>query len=267
MTVSKNISYEGREIFYLCEGSGEPVMLVHGFGEKGDVWNHQLDYLKEKYFLIVPDLPGSGRSAEITDMSMEGLAAVLKAVLDAESINCCAMIGHSMGGYVALAFVEQYPQYAKGLGLFHSSAFPDTEEKKAIRRKGISFIREHGGFEFLKTSIPNLFSAYSKDQLSKSIDEFIEGLSNFSGAALVSYYEAMMKRPDRTAILKNVKIPVLFILGEYDNAVPLIDGLKQSHLPEISYIELLENSGHMGMIEEHEKSNLAIENYLQLLSI
>jgi pimeloyl-ACP methyl ester carboxylesterase len=85
---------------------------------------------------------------------------------------------------------------------------------------------------------------------------------NFSAPALVSYYEAMIKRPDRTAILEKTTVPVLFIMGKYDNAVPVEDGLKQCHLPGKSYIHVLQKSGHMGMLEETEKSNRALENFL-----
>src|ERR1041384_7943248 len=102
-------------------------------------------------------------------MSMEGMAEVLKIIFDKENIQVsdsefppsasgAVLIGHSMGGYITLAFVEKYSNYLSAFGLFHSTAFPDTEEKKITRSKGIEFIKEHGAFEFLKTSTPNLFS-------------------------------------------------------------------------------------------------------------
>jgi hypothetical protein len=101
--------------------------------------------------------------------------------------------------------------------------FADTEEKKETRKKGIEFIKQHGAFEFLKTVTPNLFSPNSKLQsrfLSgpNSIDRFINSLKDFTPGALISYYEAMMNRPERTSILKNTKNPVLFIAGEHDIA-------------------------------------------------
>jgi pimeloyl-ACP methyl ester carboxylesterase len=173
------------------------------------------------------------------------------------------MIGHSMGGYVTMAFVDYYRDLLEGYGLFHSSAFADSEEKKAARRKGIEFIRQNGAYEFLRTSAPNLFSPISNDKMKEYIDEFIRGLSNFSPGALVSYYEAMMGRPDRTSLLKNVKLPVLFIMGEFDNAIPLQDALKQCHLPDLSYIHILGHSGHMGMIEEADPSNKTLLKFLE----
>ena len=238
-------------------------MLVHGFGEEGDVWAKQVEFLKNRYHLIVPDIPGSGRSEMVTDMSMEGLAEVLHSIIHEEQIDTCAVIGHSMGGYITLALVESYWNHVNAFGLFHSTAFADTEEKKQTRKKGIEFIKQHGAFGFLKTSTPNLFSPHSKSTIPGSIEEFIASLANFSADALVSYYEAMMKRPDRTHLLKKTENPVLFIAGEHDNAVPLDDVLKQCHLPEKSYIHVLRNSGHMGMMEETEKANGILEEFLR----
>jgi pimeloyl-ACP methyl ester carboxylesterase len=216
----------------------------------------------------------------IGDMSMEGLAEVIKNIITAETksppleltevtkvtnevqeAGLC-VIGHSMGGYITLALVEKYPELVSSFGLFHSSAFADSEEKKTTRRKGIEFINQHGAFEFLKTAIPNLFSPDSKEQIPGSIQKLIEAGNNFKPQALVSYYEAMMQRPDRTAILSKTAVPVLFIMGKYDAAVPVEDSLKQCHLPQKSYIHVLQNSGHMGMLEEAEKSNHILLHFL-----
>ena len=260
--MDKTILYQNKKIFYRSTGSGKPVMLVHGFGEDGNVWNNQIDHLKEKFLLIIPYLPGSGQSEMINDMSMEGMAEVLHSIIHEEDIDRCTVIGHSMGGYIMLALVEHYWNHVNAFGLFHSSAFPDTEEKKETRKKGIEFIKQHGAFEFLKTSTPNLFSPNTKSQTPNLVNEFIATLTNFSPAALIAYYNAMMKRPDRTTVLKNTKNPVLFIAGEHDNAVPLNDVSKQCHLPEKSYFHVLKKSGHMGMLEEPQTANRILEDFL-----
>jgi pimeloyl-ACP methyl ester carboxylesterase len=261
--VEKTVLYQNKKIFYRSIGTGDPVMLVHGFGEDGNVWDKQVEHLRIKYHLIVPDLPGSGKSEMINDMSMEGMAEVLHTIIHQENIDRCAVIGHSMGGYITLALVENYWNHVNAFGLFHSSAFPDTEEKKQTRKKGIEFIKQHGAFEFLKTATPNLFSQNSKEQIPNSIDEFINSLKEFTPQALIAYYNAMMDRPDRTSILKNTENPVLFIAGEHDNAIPLNDVLKQCHLPEKSYFHLLKKSGHMGMMEETETANRILEEFLR----
>ncbi|HET9747011.1 MAG TPA: alpha/beta hydrolase [Chitinophagaceae bacterium] len=265
--MEKTIQYNNKNILYRSIGNGKPVMLVHGFGEDGDVWKNQIDYLKDKFYLIVPDLPGSGRSEMIDDMSMEGMAEVLHSIIHEENFETCSVIGHSMGGYITLALVEHYWNHVNAFGLFHSTAFADTEEKKETRKKGIEFIKQHGGFEFLKTSTPNLFSPNTKSQSQllsgpNLITDFISTLTSFSADALIAYYNAMMKRPDRTTVLKNTDNPVLFIAGEHDNAVPLNDVLKQCHLPEKSYFHVLRKSGHMGMLEEPEKANRILEEFL-----
>jgi len=260
----KHITHDEKAVYYNVYGEGYPVMLVHGFGEAGNVWKEQIPFLQNDYQLIVPDLPGSGRSPLTSDMSMEGLADVLKTIVEAEA-GALTMIGHSMGGYITLAFAEKYPELLTGFGLFHSSGFADNEEKKATRKKGIEFIQQHGAAAFLKNTTPNLFSPVTKEQNPGLIDDFIDELDNFSPEALVSYYEAMMQRPDRTAVLKESKVPVLFILGQHDVAVPFEDGLKQVNLPEKSYIHVLRQSAHMGMLEEKAKSNSILKDYLDTL--
>ena len=281
--MNKTLKIENSDIFYRVMGSGMPVLLIHGFGEDGEVWRplpssstekvvpvFEDESLLNKFLFIIPDLPGSGRSAIVKDMSMEGLAEIMKTILDDatgdkatgnETSRAC-VIGHSMGGYIALAFAEKYADRLNGLGLFHSTAYADSAEKKQTRQKGIDFIEEHGAFEFLKTSTPNLFSAKTRDERPKLIAEQLEGLRNFSADALVLYYRAMMQRPDRTAVLSKATVPVLFIMGEQDSAIPMKDMLEQSHLPEKAYIHSLQQSGHLGMLEEAVKANRILKNYI-----
>jgi pimeloyl-ACP methyl ester carboxylesterase len=269
----KEITLHGKKLFYRSIGRGPCVVLLHGFGEDGAVWKNQFDALPG-YKLIIPDLPGSGRSEMVEDMSMEGLAEAVKEIIIHETAelffkegepHSVVMTGHSMGGYITLAFAEKFPGMLKGFGLFHSTAFADSEEKKQTRRKGIEFMEKHGGYEFLKTSIPNLYSPVTKEKNPSLIVQQIEASRNFSGAALVSYYVSMIQRPDRTPVLQQTHLPVLFIFGKYDNAVPLQDGLKQAHLPNLSYIHILEKSGHMGMIEEREEAVRILKEYIERL--
>lgn len=263
--LEKRSDHNGHSIYYRVTGSGKPVMLVHGFGEDGTVWKNQIDFLEKHFQLIIPDLPGSGKSESISNMSIEGMAEIIKPILDKENIKTCTVIGHSMGGYITLAFAEKQPECLTAFGLFHSTAYVDTEEKKSIRRKAIDFISRNGGFEFLRTTSPNLFSATSSAKLKDEISAFINSLDHFLKEALISYYEAMMNRSDRTKILKQSKVPVLFILGKYDNAVPLNDGLEQCHIPERSFVHILTNSAHMGMMEEVDKSNRVLKEFLNCI--
>lgn len=260
--MNKETAYKGKKISYKVSGEGPAVVLLHGFGEDGNIWKEQVTFLEKEFTVIVPHLPGSGNSDLVEDMSMEGLAVSVYAILQSESIKECAMIGHSMGGYITLAFAEKFPSILNSLGLFHSTAYADTEEKQTVRRKAISFINEHGAYEFLKTTIPNLYSDGTKEENPLLIEKHVEDVSYFSAEALIAYYEAMINRPDRTHVLKQNKIPILFVLGRGDNTVPIEQGLQQSHLPDISYVHILEQSGHMGMREEPEKSNSILQSFL-----
>jgi len=260
--MEKTILYENKKIIYSTNGTGSPVILVHGFGEDGNVWKNQIDVLKQNFHLIVPDLPGSGKSEMIDDMSMAGLAEVLHSIIHEEKIDRCTVIGHSMGGYITLALVENYWNHVNAFGLFHSTAFADTEEKKVTRKKGIEFVKKFGSFEFLKSTSPNLFSPETKENRPSLINDFIKGLPNFLPGAIVSYYEAMINRRDRTGILKNTKNPVLFVAGKDDIAISLQDILKQCHLPEKSYFHVLKKSGHMGMLEQPELATRILKDFL-----
>ena len=261
--MEKIITVRGKQIFYRELGQGPAVLLLHGFGEDGSIWKHQYESILGFRF-IVPDLPGTGLSETVSDMSMEGLASVMNELMDQVlgKDEQFFLIGHSMGGYISLAYAEKYPERLKGLGLFHSSAFADSEEKKKTRRKAIEFIETHGPGEFLKTLVPTLYGPDTKEKHPEKIEEHLASTHNFSGAALVSYYVSMIERPDRTGILKNTDLPVLLVLGRHDQAVPVNDGLKLSYMADLTYIHLLENSGHMGMVEEMKESNELLTNYL-----
>lgn len=259
----KSLTYKNSTLSYRVQGEGNAIVLLHGFGEDGEIWRNQFD-LFPHHRLIIPDLPGTGASELPEHTSMESLARSVVAILDAEGAAQCILVGHSMGGYVTLAFADHHAERLKGYGLFQSTAYADSEEKKETRRKGIQFIRRYGAAEFLKTTIPNMYGPVSKNEHKELIEEHLLSVRNFSGEALVSYYEAMIARPDRSHLLSMTGLPVLFMVGRHDAAVPFEDAMRQSHLPRLSYIHILENSGHQGMVEEPEESNKALLSYIEL---
>lgn len=259
----KSLTHKNSILSYRVSGEGSALVLLHGFGEDGDVWRNQFD-LFPHHRLIIPDLPGSGMSELVDNLSIESLARSVVAILDAEGVEQCILIGHSMGGYVTLAFADHHRERLKAFGLFQSTAFPDSEEKKETRRKGIQFIQRYGAQEFLKTAIPNLYGPVTKNEKKELIEAHLLRVRNFSAESLVSYYEAMIARPDRTHLLAMTELPVLFMVGRHDGAVPFEDAMRQSHLPRVSYIHILEHSGHMGMVEEPGESNKALLSYLEL---
>jgi pimeloyl-ACP methyl ester carboxylesterase len=263
MAMQRTLMVNDQVISYRILGNGSPVMLVHGFGEDSRVWENQEPVLEKNFQLIIPDLPGSGQSASTEDLSMEGMARVLKAILDELKVETCIMIGHSMGGYIALAFAELFADRLKAFGLFHSTAYADNEEKKTARRRGIEFIQEQGPDKFLEQSTRNLFSEEFRKKNPAEVQEFIDRFTNFPAQSLVNYYEAMMQRPDRTQVLKDFTGPVMFIIGQHDNAIPPDQVLEQCHLPRLAYIQLLMHSGHLGMIEEAAASTGFLEKFLK----
>lgn len=248
-------SYRQQPVSYRTEGKGTPVVLLHGFGEDGHIWDRQIDYLKAYCRVVVPDIPGSGSSPLLvsqtpaTAVSIDDYADCIRALLEHEKIPACIMLGHSMGGYIVLAFAEKYPALLAGIGLVHSTAFADSAEKKQNRTRGIELMETYGGRQFLKTTIPNLFAPAFKQAHPEQIDELIAAAAGFSTQALQQYYAAMRERPDRTHVLTNNPLPVLFVIGTEDVAAPMNDVLKQAHLPLNAYIHILEGAGHMGMLE------------------
>jgi pimeloyl-ACP methyl ester carboxylesterase len=260
--MDKIITYKNRSIFYRVSGEGKTVVLIHGVPADGNLWHHQVAALSERYRFIIPDLPGSGRSELMEDNSMEAMAEVLKYILDAEFVSEAVLIGHSMGGYLSLAFAEKFPGAVTALGLFHSSAFADNDEKKAARKKNIAFIEKHGSYEFIKLTTPGLFSEDFKKDHRQTVDNLIERYKNFNPGSLAAYQQAMMDRPDRRAVLEQIIKPVLFVIGVHDKAISFQDSMRQCHIPALSYIHILKNSGHMGMLEEVEKSNAMLGSFL-----
>jgi len=304
----KEITHKGKKIVYQTIGEGPVVVLLHGVPFDGRLWANQFTAL-ENYKLIIPDLPGSGRSELIEDMSMEGMAECIKELIVHETASGphpglppigegtantqpplphdtnnlsgssiskvgaaafpplgeqrgAVVIGHSMGGYVTLALAEKFPELLNGFGLFHSTAYADSEEKTQGRKKTIALIREKGVEAFVQTSVPNLYGPMTREKRPEMVQEEIERACNFSAETIVNYQMAMMQRPDRTEVLKRSTVPVLFILGKYDTAVPLKDGLEQCSLADLNYIHILENTGHVGMKEEPVESNTILVNYL-----
>lgn len=261
--MQKQVVFDGQPLSYRLAGTGAPILLLHGFGEDSTVWRKLVPGLAENYQLILPDLPGTGSSPVNNSMRIEGLAEAVHAIIHEEGMDACPVIGHSMGGYVALALAEAYPNHVSALGLFHSTAYSDSEEKKEARRKAIALVKENGALPFLKKTVTGLFSKETRDQRPALVDEQLAGLHNFSDLSVVSYYQAMIDRPDRTHVLKTNGLPVLFIIGEYDEAVSPGDSLRQSHLPEISYIHVLQHSAHLGMLEEAGRSLEILEGFLR----
>lgn len=243
------------EIFYHKEGAGNPVILLHGFGEDSSIWDGIVKDLAKHCLLIRPDIPGSGQSQKLEGegIRLEDFADVVHALLLVENIAKCIFLGHSMGGYIALAFAKKYPEMLAGFGLVNSTAFADDEGRREKRIQSIRMVEEYGSVEFLQKTLPGYFSAAFCAAHPDFIQQYVDKAKVIAAETLIQYYQAMMQRPDRTDVLQNSVVPVLFICGTEDGAAPLDDMLKQVHLPKISYIHILKNIGHKSMFEAREE--------------
>ena len=279
MTMKKSFPYQNANITYRIEGKGKPVVLLHGFGEDSHIWDKQVAFLKAHCLLIVPDLPGTGESSllglesEVRSLesvktntsdsrlltpdytTIEDYANCIHALLKHERIEACTMLGHSMGGYITLAFAEKYPTQLTAFGLVHSTAYADSDEKKKNRERSIAMIGEYGAYAFLKTTIPNLFGAAFKETHPEKVEELVLASQAFSKEALQQYTLAMMNRPDMTGVLKSNRLPVLFVIGTVDIAAPMNDVLEQTKLTIHPTVHVLKNIGHMGMWEATDDMN------------
>ena len=256
---------ENYSISYKLVGEGMPLVFLHGFGEDSTIFNNQIEVLKDKYQLIIPDIPGTGKSAlsfkdAIPDMGF--FANCFKALLDNLKIDKCILLGHSMGGYIMLSFAQNYPDSLLAFGLIHSTAFADTEEKKVNRERGIKLMEEYGAAPFLRNTFPNLFSAVYKEENIVELNSLINQFSYISTEACVFYYKAMIARTDKTNVLKITKVPVLFVIGEEDIAAPMSDVLQQVSLPKVSDVQIMNNVGHMSMIEVPDKLNKILIDFI-----
>lgn len=260
----KTFDYNNTDVYYNIYGNGDAIVLLHGFAEDSRIFNHQVNYLKAYYKVIVPDLPGSGQSGLLKkdNVTIEEYAHCIFNLLQQEGIRSCKMFGHSMGGYITLAFAEKYPPFLSAYGLIHSNASADNEEKIKTRKQGIKLINEYGAYPFIKNTVPNLFSNVFKKSNSNVIEELIERGRQFSKEALIQYYAAMINRPDRCNVLKEASVPVLFIIGTDDVAAPLDIVINQVHLPFYSHIHIMNNVGHMSMLESPEQLNKFLLSFI-----
>ena len=264
--MKKVIQYNNAALAYCVYGDGPVVMLLHGFAETSAVWKNQVSFLSECFRVILPDLPGSGNSEMFSSkgshLSIDELADSIHSILVNENIDKLVLLGHSMGGYVTLAFAEKYAEKLKAFGLVNSTAFADSDEKKQNRLRGIDIMEDYGGYAFIKNTTPNLFSEAFKANNVEVVNELIEEGRQFETKNLQQYYFAMMERTDKTQLLKNNKLSVLFVMGTEDVAAPLSDVLKQATFCEIAYIHIITGTGHMSMLEKPDELNRILKNFV-----
>jgi pimeloyl-ACP methyl ester carboxylesterase len=248
--ISNSIS---SRIHYRKTGAGPALVLLHGFPERSELWQGIEEHLSQSFTIIMPDFPGSGGSILERPTSIVEMAECVKDVIDAEGIGKAVIAGHSMGGYVALAFAAAYPGKVAGLSLVHSTASPDDEEKKENRRKSIALIQKGGRNAFINQMIPNLFSEPFKRSHPQVVESCIDMAQTVEDKSLVNYLDAMRSRPGRQEQLKTAAFPLQWIAGKNDNIISYKKILEQCHQSHVNFVYLYDDCGHMGMFEAPEK--------------
>ena len=256
---SSDISY------FVQKGSSDPVVFLHGFCEESSIWSEFLEDFSES-FLVCIDLPGFGKSDSQNDCSIQNMASITNSVLEDLKTEKCILIGHSMGGYVALEFAKLFPEKILALGLFHSQPFADSAEKKENRQKGIEFVKKNGSIHFVKQLIPKLFASHFGSQSSLIISKLIHNASKYPKEGIINALQAMIERVDNQEILIHADYPVLFIVGSEDEAIPSKNSFNQLSLPNISDIHILNRVGHMGMFEAKKECVSIIKNFIDFAS-
>ena len=235
-------------------GVGEKcVVLLHGYLESMYVWDDFAPLLTPSVRVITVDIPGHGISEVKGEVhTMEMVADVLHQMLKSLEIERVTMVGHSMGGYVALAFCARYPEQLDGLVLLSSTPNPDTEAKRENRRREIALVRA-GKKDALARVAPEAgFAEQNRRRLRSYIDDLTECVHITEDDGIVALLGGMMERVDQNEMLRKSAVPQLFILGKKDGYIPVevAEEIVANH-PQ-AQVAWLEESGHMGFIEEPE---------------
>jgi pimeloyl-ACP methyl ester carboxylesterase len=248
-------------IFADDRGSGKTVVLLHGFLETHAIWSQFAQALSAHYRVLSFDLPGFGKShlPDKEDFSISDVAEEILIELKAMGIEVASVIGHSLGGYVALAMVEKEPTLFSSFGLFHSTALADTPEKKEARTKTADFVKRNGALAFTANFISPLFA----DPLHPAISFIAEIATQTKEKTVVRYLYAMRNRPDRTSILKEFTGTTLFLAGVSDTIIPIASIENQVKIAQKPHFLPLKGVGHMGMVEAFSLTLEIVSQFLE----
>ncbi|MDK2909798.1 MAG: hypothetical protein PWR20_1365 [Bacteroidales bacterium] len=260
---SKTLIYKGQTLHYQIAGSGEAVVLLHGFMESSNIWIPFGYELARNFLCIAPDLPGHGKSDMLAEVhTMEIMADTVKAILDEHQVKSCVLVGHSMGGYASLAFAEKYPEMMKGLVLFHSTALADTEEGKRNRERAIEIVRQNKQ-GFIAQFIPSLFAEFNVERFKDQIDYLVQETLQMKAEAIIAAQAGMKERKSYIDLLTRANYPILIIAGKHDSRIPVDKVLAQAVLPPHSEVLLLAQAGHMGYIEAFKETLGAVRYFAE----
>ena len=233
-----NIAYERR-------GRGEPLVLIHGYPLDRTTWSEVASLLESDFDLIIPDFRGMGQSDAVDKTyTVADIASDIAGLLDHLKIKKAFVAGHSMGGYVALAFARAYPNRVRGLGMISSQVLADPPERKEGRYKTAADVAQKG----IGVVVDSMTTKLSADA---RIQSFVRDvIQRQKPAGVIGSLKAMAERPDSSDLFKSFKFPVVIVHGDADTLIPVERGREmKAALPSANYAEL-KGAGHMPMVEE-----------------
>lgn len=232
------------------KGNGkETLVLLHGFMENLTIWDDLEKHLSKDFSLLKIDLPGHGKSEIIAEIqTMELMAEKIKEVLDLNNCKNIHLLGHSMGGYISLAFAEKYPDFLKSITLFFSTFLTDDEEKIKQRIKSYRIIKDAFA-HYARAGVPNLFNPNERDLLEGKIDTALKIALSTNNLGALACVKGMVERSDKKHILENLECKILVLAGKHDNAVKTEKTIK--NLPDRTNIKsYVLDCGHNGHWEK-----------------
>ena len=253
--------YKNTPISYTDSGKGSALVLLHGFLENQGMWTELVAVYKQKYRVITLDLLGHGNSGCLGYVhSMEDQADLLHELLAQLRIRKAIVVGHSMGGYVALALAEAYPEILKGLVLLNSTARADTKERKLNRDRAIKAVKKDHQL-FINLSIANLFSETHRERLTATIERIKKEALATPLQGIIAALEGMKIRKDREVLLHFAPFPMLLILGTQDQVLPFETTKDQVELSQTQLVHF--DGGHMSHLENTEELIAALSAFLK----
>ena len=266
-TMNYYIHYNGGKIYYTDAGEGDTLVLIHGYLETSDVWKDFSKKLTSKFRVISIDLPGHGLSKVYGEChTMEFMAGAVKVLLDNLHIGKIFLIGHSMGGYVTLAFLELFPEALKGYCLFHSHPFADSPEMIQKREKDIKVVKAGKKYLIYPEHISAMYADGNLDKFREAIQRSKDIASTIRDESLIALLNGLIIRPSRQSIMEKGKVPCLWILGKMDKHISCATVQNRLNLPANTRIVVLEHSGHMGFVEEEDLSVRLITDFIKGLN-
>ena len=257
----KYLKYKNSTLAYSDEGKGSPIVLLHGFLENSKMWSTLIPALAQSNRVICIDLLGHGQTDCLSYVhTMEDMADAVHHVIQELKLKKGIFVGHSMGGYVALAIAELYPELVKGLVLMNSTAKEDTLERKGNRDRAILAVKQNYK-NAISMSIANLFSEANREKLVNEIEWAKNEAFKTPLQGIIAAQEGMKIRKDRELLLHTTLFPKMLILGKKD---PVLNYEEHKIQVENTTVELVTfNDGHMSHFENEEELKAVLLDFLK----